>query len=159
MKKGFTVLRAVEDSDIPIFFKHQLDPFSSWQVAFTLKDPTDEDAFNVHIANALKDGTVIMRTIVVGGDVTGYLTKYDINDKPQIGFVLGREFWGKGIATESAREFLSSFTQRPVYARTAFDNDASMRVLQKLGFKRTSQGQFFSNARGAEITEIVWKLK
>ena len=158
-RKDPAVLRLVAESDIPVFFAHQLDPISSWQVAFIHKDPTDRDAFNAHTAEALNDETVIMRTIVVDDEVAGYLTKYDIDGKPQIGFVLGREFWGKGIATDSAREFLSIYSKRPVYARTAFDNDASMRVLQKLGFKRTSEGNYFSNARGAEIVEILWTLE
>ena len=153
------MLRVVEESDIAIFFKHQLDPVSSWQVAFTHKDPADENAFNVHMTEALRNETVVMRTIVIDSEVVGYITKYEIEQEPQIGFVLGREFWGRGIATESIREFLSLFTRRPVYARTAFDNEASMRVLQKLGFTRTSEGNYFSNARGAEIVEILWTLE
>ncbi len=160
LEKGtFDVLREVQELDIEIFFKHQLDPVSSWQVSFTHKDPTDEKAFNVHIVDALRNETVVMRIIVIDSEVAGYITKYDIEEEPQIGFVLGREFWGKGIATESLREFLSIFTKRLVYARTAFDNEASMRVLQKLGFKRTSKENCFSNARGIEIVEVLWTLE
>lgn len=153
------MLRRVEDSDIAIFFKHQLDPVSSWQVAFTHKDPTDEAAFNLHIEEALKNVTVLMRTIHIDGEVAGYITKYDLDGEPQIGFVLGREFWGYGIATRALHEFLTIFTARPVYARTAFDNAASMHVLEKQNFKRTSEGTYYSNARGSEIVEILWTLE
>lgn len=153
------MLREVQESDVAIFFKHQLDPDASWQVAFTHEDPTDESAFNEHIAKAIKDETVIMRTIVVDSEVAGYITKYELATEPQIGFVLGREFWGKGIATQSLREFLSLLVKRPIYARTAFDNAASMNVLQKLGFKRTSEGNYYSNARRAEIVEVLWRLE
>lgn len=152
------MLRVVQESDISIFFQHQLDPVAGWQVAFTHENPTDEVAFNVHIAKALNDETVVMRTIVFESQVVGYVTKYEIEKAPQIGFVLGREFWGKGIATQALREFLSLITQRPIYARTAFDNQASMHVLKRLGFKRTSEGTYFANARGVEIVEILWTL-
>jgi RimJ/RimL family protein N-acetyltransferase len=127
------MLREVRKTDIAIFFKHQLDPVSNWQVAFTHEDPSEE--------------------------VAGYLTKYDLNGEPQSGFVLGREFWGIGIATASLREFLSIVTVRPVYGRTAFDNEASMKVLQKVGFKRTAEGTYFSHARGTELVEVLWALE
>ena len=152
------MLREVHDSDIAIFFEQQLDPVSNWQVAFTHEDPTDEAAFNSHMAKVLTDDTVVMQTISLDGSVTGYLTKYDLDGEPQIGFVLGRDFWGKGIATDSLREFLALVTVRPIYARTAFDNVASMNVLQKLGYVRTTEAEYFSHARGNDIVEVLWTL-
>lgn len=152
------MLREVHESDIAILFKHQLDPIASWQVAFTHEDPTDKNAFNEHIAKVLGDETVVMKTIIFNSEVAGYMTKYDLDGAPQIGFVLGREFWGKGIATESLREFLFMIEIRPIYARTAFDNIGSIRVLQKLGFTRTSEGNYYSHARGVDIVEILWTL-
>lgn len=50
-------------------------------------------------------------------------------------------------------------SDRPIYARTAFDNVGSIRVLQKLGFTRTSEGNYYSHARGVDIVEILWTLK
>ena len=152
------MLREVYESDIAVLFEHQLDTVSNWQVAFTHEDPTDESAFNEHIAKVLSDETVVMKTIIHDNEVAGYMTKYVLDGAPQIGFVLGREFWGKGIATESLREFLSIISERPIYARTAFDNESSMRVLQKLGFARSSEGNYYSHARGGDIVEILWTL-
>ena len=152
------MLREVYESDIAVLFEHQLDTVSNWQVAFTHEDPTDENAFNEHISKVLVDETVVMKTIMHDNEVAGYMTKYVLDGAPQIGFVLGREFWGKGIATESLREFLSIIETRPIYARTAFDNIGSMRVLQKLGFTRTSEGNYYSHARGVDIVEILWTL-
>ena len=153
------MLRKVHESDIAVLFKHQLDPISSWQVAFTHEDPTDETAFNEHMSKVLEDETVVMKIIIHDSEIAGYLTKYELDGEPQIGFVLGREFWGKGLATKSLREFLSIIEDRPIYARTAFDNENSMRVLQKLGFTRTSEGVYYSHARGEEIVEVLWTLE
>jgi len=158
MGKDLAVLREVAESDIPIFFEHQLDNESNWQVAFTHEDPTDRTAFDIHFEKVMKDDTVFMQTIDIDGHVAGYLTKYELENEPQIGFVLGRNFWGKGIATEALRAFLALIPERPVHARTAFDNHSSMRVLEKLEFRRTSEGSYFSNARGIEIVEVLWTL-
>jgi RimJ/RimL family protein N-acetyltransferase len=152
------MLREVHDSDIAIFFEQQLDPVSNWQVAFTHEDPTDEEAHNIHFAKVLCDKSILMRTIVVDDEVAGYLTKYYLEGEPQIGFVLGLDFWGRGVATQSLLEFLEIVSERPLYGRTAFDNVASMKVLQKLGFVRTGEGEYFSHARGKDIVEVLWTL-
>jgi RimJ/RimL family protein N-acetyltransferase len=43
-------------------------------------------------------------------------------------------------------------------ARTAKDNVASIRVLEKCGFKAIEEARGFANARGAEIDELVLEL-
>ena len=68
---------------------------------------------------------------------------------------LGREFWGKGIATWALTEFLVFEQCRPIYARVAKDNLASLRVLQKCGFVITGEDKGFANARGQETEEYI----
>jgi hypothetical protein len=38
-------LREVQDEDVPVFYKQQLDPVANHMAAFTVKDPADRDAF------------------------------------------------------------------------------------------------------------------
>jgi RimJ/RimL family protein N-acetyltransferase len=47
---------------------------------------------------------------------------------------------------------------RPIYARVACDNVASLRVLQKCGFQIIDQDRGFAEARGCEIDEHVLRL-
>ncbi len=56
-----------------------------------------------------------------------------------MGYWLGREYWGKGIATRALSLFLDQVTARPLYAYVAKHNLASIRVLQKCGFTITSE--------------------
>jgi RimJ/RimL family protein N-acetyltransferase len=79
--------------------------------------------------------------------------------EPEISYWLGREFWGKGIATQALSRFLEVVSVRPLTARVAKDNTASIRVLEKNGFKLAGEGKWYSNARGKEIEELVWILK
>lgn len=52
---------------------------------------------------------------------------------PEVGFMIVKKFWGKGFATEVAAELIKN--QAGVSARTLIDNQASISVLKKLGFK------------------------
>jgi RimJ/RimL family protein N-acetyltransferase len=52
--------------------------------------------------------------------------------------LIDRAFWGRGIATAALSAFLSLEQTRPLHAGVAKHNIASIRVLQKCGFKITS---------------------
>ena len=69
---------------------------------------------------------------------------------------LGREYWGRGVATDALRRFLAEIKARPLYARAAADNRASLRVL-KSGFTIFSYDKAFANARGEDVEEVILK--
>jgi RimJ/RimL family protein N-acetyltransferase len=71
---------------------------------------------------------------------------------------IGKPYWGKGIATCALSAFLEHNKGRPLYARAAADNAASLRVLEKCGFVRIGTNRDFANARGQEIEEVLLKL-
>lgn len=56
-----------------------------------------------------------------------------------LGFYLAREYWGEGLATEAGRAFIdfgfSELKLARIVATVEVGNDASLRVLQKLGFR------------------------
>jgi RimJ/RimL family protein N-acetyltransferase len=54
--------------------------------------------------------------------------------------------------------FLGEMTVRPLYARTASDNVASLRVLRNAGFTIVGTEISFASARGAEIEESCLRL-
>jgi RimJ/RimL family protein N-acetyltransferase len=152
-------LRPVVDTDLPIFYEQQLDPEANWMAAFTAKDPTDRAVFDTHWAKVLADPGITIRTIVVDGQITGSVLCHGWGGEPELSYWLGREFWGRGIATQALRCFLDVVSMRPLFARVASDNTASIRVLEKNGFEKSGEGKWFSNARGMEIDELVWELR
>lgn len=158
MKKQLR-LREVVDHDLPIFFEQQTDPDANQMAAFTSRDPSDRQAFNTHWQKIMAEDSVVIRTIVYEELVAGYILSYLDEGKPEVGYWIGKDFWGKGIATEALAEFLSSAnTARPIYARTATDNQASKRVLEKCGFYVIKEMKGFANARGKEIEELLLEL-
>jgi RimJ/RimL family protein N-acetyltransferase len=70
----------------------------------------------------------------------------------EIGYWLGRPYWGAGFATEAARavtDVAFGLDRGPVNARHYVDNPASGRVLEKVGFVYTGEtARRFSLGRG-----------
>jgi len=124
-------LRNVIDSDLPIFFEHQRDPEANRIAAFPARD---HEAFMAHWAKIRRDATNIIKTIVFQGEVAGNIGSWIAGDKRLIGYWLGRDFWGQGIATAALKELISQVKTRPLHVFVAKHNVASIRVLEKCGF-------------------------
>ncbi len=140
MPSPSVLLRKVRQSDLQIFYEHQRDPEAVRMAAFPSRDL---EAFMAHWAKITRDETVIARTIVAGGIVAGNIVSFMRGDTREMGYWLGREFWGKGIATKALRLFLRGHTARPLYAGVATHNAASVHVLEKCGFALSHQEDDF----------------
>ena len=68
----------------------------------------------------------------------GLLKREELPD-PDIGFALLPDFWNKGFAFEAATAVLEDARERlnvqRILATTSLDNDASINLLQRLGFR------------------------
>ncbi len=153
------LLRDVMRSDLPIFFDQQLDPDANHMAAFTAKDPSDRDAFMARWIRMLGDETITIQTILFDGQVAGSVLSYeDEDERPEVSYWIGKPYWGKGVATRALSAFLKHIEVRPLYARAAKDNLASLRVLEKCGFARIGEDKGFANARSEEIEEFILRL-
>jgi RimJ/RimL family protein N-acetyltransferase len=149
------LLRDVTEEDLPYFFNHQLDAEANWMAAFTASDPTDRAAFTAHWRKILADESITIKTILVEGEVAGHVLCHGWFGEPEVSYWLGKDNWGKGIATQALAAFLNEVQARPLYARVAKDNMASRWVLEKCGFVVTGEDRGFSNVRGMEVEEVV----
>jgi RimJ/RimL family protein N-acetyltransferase len=127
--------------------------------AFTAKDPEDRTAFTEHWAKILADETITLRTILFEDFVAGHIVSHGWFGEPEISYWIGKEFWGRGIATRALSDLLDQLLDRPLYARVAKDNKASIRVLEKCGFALSGEDKGYSNARGKEVEEFILKLE
>ena len=151
-------LRPVADGDLPIFFEHQRDPQGVHMAAFTVPDPDDRAAFDDHWRWLRNNPTILMRTITVKGQPAGHVSSYVGDVGLEVTYWLGREDWGRGIASAALQAFLLVQTQRPLRGRAAADNAASLRVMERCGFVRIGHDRGYANARRAEIDEILLEL-
>jgi RimJ/RimL family protein N-acetyltransferase len=149
-------LREVIDTDLTTFFIQQLDPEANYMAAFTAKDPANRMAFDAQWKRIRSEPCILVRTILCEGEVAGSVLSYEDEGRPEVSYWLGREYWGRGIASWALAEFLRVVNRkRPMYARVAKDNLASRRVLEKCGFVMIAEARGFANARGMEIEELL----
>lgn len=128
------MLRDIAESDLPIFYEQQLDPESTRMAAFAARE---WNAFLAHWkTKILGDPTTGKQTIVWNERVAGNILSWSQDEKRLIAYWLGREYWGRGIATAALAEFLGHERTRPLHAYVAVHNVGSMRVLEKCGFVR-----------------------
>ena len=126
------LLRDVCEDDLPIFFEHQCDPVAYELAGFT---PRDDQEFRAQWhGNILEDDHVVKKTILIDGEVVGFVVSFERSGKREIGYWIGRAHWGRGIASEAIRRFLSHDPKRPLFGVVAKHNLASIRVLEKCGF-------------------------
>ena len=152
-------LRDVQPDDLPIFFEYQNDPDAAYMAAFTPEDPSDKHIFDAHWERILSNDRYITKTIALGDDVVGYIASFDFMGVRTVGYWIGREFWGKGLATQALKLLLEVETIRPLYARVAHDNIGSRRVLEKCGFTYHDEDSGYANARGEEIQEFIFVVE
>lgn len=152
-------LREVTEADLDAIFEFECDPEALQMAAFTSDNPTDREAFRAHWNRILAAPSVIARSIVQGERILGTVLSYEEEGMPEVTYWIGREYWGKGIATEALTVFLETVdARRPMRARAAKDNLSSLRVLEKCGFIVTGEARGFANARGKEIDELELEL-
>ena len=153
------ILRELKISDFDIFFDQQLDEESNFMAAFTRKDPQNRLQFDLHWEKIVNDNSIFIRTIVWEDKVVGHILSFILEGEREVSYWIGKEYWGKGIATKSLKLFLEIEKRRPIYARVAFDNLGSQKVLERCGYMKIGDNRFFANARNEQITEFIYKLE
>ena len=126
-------LRSVEDQDLDVFFDHQRDPQSVEMAAFPARD---KDQFAAHWARLRADDTLVVRTIVADGLWRATSAAGRTDGQQLLGYWVGREWWGRGVATQALALLVDEVSIRPLYAHVAVHNVGSVRVLEKCGFRR-----------------------
>jgi RimJ/RimL family protein N-acetyltransferase len=148
-------LRDVIEADLPIFYEQQLDPEATQMASFPSRN---RDAFMSHWTKIMADESVQLKTILCNGEVAGNIVCFEQLGEREVGYWLGKEYWGKGIATRALKEFLKMIETRPLYAHVAKHNIGSRRVLEKCGFAIAGEDRFFSEFFGKNIDEYILTL-
>jgi RimJ/RimL family protein N-acetyltransferase len=132
------VLRDVVESDLPVFFEHQQDPEATAMADFPARD---REAFDAHWERLLADPSLYKKTILFEGQVAGNIGSWAQDGRQLVGYWIGKEFWGKGLATQALAELIDDLGARPLYAYVAKTNIGSIRVLEKCGFVRSDEDE------------------
>lgn len=81
----------------------------------------------------------------------------------EIGYWIGKPYWGRGFATEAATALIGhcfETERRPRLTCCHFaDNPASARVIAKIGFKPTGRCEVWCEARKAKVDAIQYERR
>jgi RimJ/RimL family protein N-acetyltransferase len=142
-------LREVVEADLPVFYEHQRDREAAAMAAFP---PRERDAFMAHWAKTLANDSALTWTVVCDGAVAGNIGCWEDDGRRFVGYWIGREFWGLGLAARALAEVLDVVDARPLHAYVAKCNVGSIRVLEKCGFVRVGSQE-------NDVEEVLFELR
>jgi len=149
------VLRDVAESDLDAFYEHQREPEATEMALFPARD---REAFDAHWQRILADDSLIKQTIVHDGQVAGNIGCWEQDGRRLIGYWVGKEFWGRGLATRALAEFVEDLP-RPLHAWVAGSNVGSIRVLEKCGFVAVGSRTEHDENFGRPVEEVLYELR
>jgi RimJ/RimL family protein N-acetyltransferase len=170
------VLRPLELGDADALLPFASDPEVSKMLSWDPhKDRSETVAFLERVIAARTEGTSIAWAIVFEGQVVGVISIDGIRwefrawrmDKAEIGYWLGRPFWGRGLMSEAATAALRfAFEMLGLHKVTigcVEGNEASRAIIEKLGFRflAIQQEDFYRfgrwwDHRRYELTASEW---
>jgi RimJ/RimL family protein N-acetyltransferase len=150
------MLREVRDDDLDVFFEQQRDPEG---MAMALMPAREREAFDAHWRRILADPACVIRTIEADGEVAGNALSWEHEGRQLVGYWLGREFWGRGLATAALAELVQELPMRPLHAWVARSNLGSIRVLEKCGFARVGETTEFDERIDRIVEMYLYELK
>ena len=146
-------LRDVTDDDLPILFEFQRDPASNVMADVA---PRDDEAFQARWKELRSDSNALVKIITVEETVVGVVLSFIRKGVRELGYWIGRDYWGRGLASRAVAAFLPYDSQRPLTAIVVKDNLRSLRVVEKNGFIRTGEVVDTSWYSGGQIE--LWIL-
>jgi [ribosomal protein S5]-alanine N-acetyltransferase len=147
-------IRAFEPSDLHALHAVYGDPaVTRWMPSYTSIEQTRR-ALDKHVAAGRSGGPALWAVVErSSGELIGDagLAPVDgVGPEVELGYTLGRRWWGRGYATEAAgaclEEAFGPLGLKRVVAVVRPENEASIHVLEKIGMRR--EGTRF--AHGAE---------
>lgn len=150
--QGAVQLRPVVESDLPVLYRHQDDPAANALADFP---PRDWRAFQAHWHSVIRNPSLIARCIEREGVVVGHIGCFPIDGHVEVGYWIGREHWGQGIATAALTMLLDEIPHRPLHAQVAAHNHGSLRVLERCGFRVLGPAQVPADAAPALVLVLA----
>ena len=171
LETGRLILRPVTDDDATAVFLYASNPnltrFTLFETHQTLEDSRWFVNIYAHSRYMCKEpdplGIVIKNDPV--GTVVGALGAHWVsqpNGTMELGYSIAETFWGQGYIPEACQALIDYLFREcaveRLQARVVVGNDASDRVLEKLGFTKEGVLRSLVFRRGAWLDIAMWSL-
>ena len=137
---------------------------SRWLATMPWPYSLDDALHFVEIVSQMKRGSVFSLLLKETGQFVGCCGSGPVDDKDEIdfGYWLGVDYWGNGYASEAACAVLDHVFEKDRFDMITTDcqrqNLASLRVLEKLGFRNTGSRTSFCLATGQTVETLKMQL-
>lgn len=155
---GHIELRELRDDDCDAVFEMMRDVDAVAMAAFTAADPDDREAFDAWMARNRANRESTLFVVTERGGFAGIAGSFFVGSDREVTYWIARHAWGRGVATEALHLLISREPVRPLYARVAAHNAASIAVLRRCGFAEISRDHGFAPGVGRDVEEIVFTL-
>ena len=163
------ILRKMTPDDAEAMFAYASDPevtrYVTWETHRSIEDSRSflELALGKYESGEEPDWGIVYKgdhRFVGACGIVGWVTEHA---RAEVGFVLSREYWGRGLMSEAVRTMLSFGFERMglnrIEARCVAENVASARVMEKAGMTHEGtlrQREYIKRAyRDMEIYSIL----
>jgi ribosomal-protein-alanine N-acetyltransferase len=128
----------------------------------TIPHPYSEQMAADWIASAIAGEEGVVFAILSAGTLVGCTGYRGFGDRAEIGYWIGKPYWGRGYASEAVKALIAhAFTVDDFAYLTAghfIDNPASERVIRKLGFAPLGNESRDCAARGEKAYCLTYRL-
>ena len=157
------LLRPFHSGDVDDVFAYASDP--EWGRFLPVPDPyTRHDAEKFVAGCILVDGkTRFEWAIVHEGQVSGGISlRVHASGSAEMGYSIARPLWGQGLTTEAAQAVIAhgfeALGLARIQAAADIRNEASWRVMEKLGMERTGVAHSERLLRGERIDSVFYEV-
>jgi len=160
-------LTPLSEADRPLVHPIMADPevMAHWDNA-AIDDPDIIEQMLAGQMDAMADDKAFYWAMRLTAD-GGFLGLCDLSDidwrhhRAEVGFILGRDSWGQGYAYEAMQAVMNfAVTQgiQRVWARTQVGNEASEKLLLKLGFEQEGYLRGYVDREGERRDCRLWGM-
>ena len=129
---------------VEVPFPYSINDANYWMK----KTREDEFSFNIYLKNKLIGGISITNKLE--------------NNKWELGYWIGEEYWGNKYAIEACecliKYFFTNTSNNIIFASHMKDNIKSNKIILSLGFKKIGIGKKYSVSRKEEVEDINYQL-
>lgn len=100
--------------------------------------------------------------VCLEGKMIGHVSMYMLDDGAELAWIICKKYWGMGYATEAARGLMKYGREEMGITRFCamcdYRNEASRKVIEKLGMKKESEGERPYTENGMPVKEYVYSI-
>ena len=134
--------------------------FTPDEVFETVDDAADTLEFLIGCYGG-EEGPYVHPFLLKTGENIGYVQLVPVDDGWEIGYHVAKPYTGNGYATEAVKAFLpaaAAMKDLPeIWGISCAENAASLRVMEKCGFRNVFRGTGIYQGIQREIVKNVWR--